>query len=67
MYAATRGAYREVDLYVPEMVDTTPALKAEPWYRAWQRAGAGASDVVIAAQPALGHRCVPARESPDKR
>ena len=39
VHAATRGAYREVDLYVPEMVDTTPALKAEPWYRAWQRAG----------------------------
>jgi hypothetical protein len=48
VHAATRGAYREVDLYVPEMVDTTPALKAEPWYRAWQRAGGGASDVVIA-------------------
>ena len=42
VHAATRGAYREVDLYVPEMVDTTPALKAEPWYRAWQRAGGGA-------------------------
>ena len=48
VHAATRGAYREVDLYVPEMVDTTPALKTEPWYRAWQRAGGGASDVVIA-------------------
>jgi len=47
VHAATRGAYREVDLYVPEMVDSTPALKAEPWYRAWQRAGAGASDVII--------------------
>jgi hypothetical protein len=51
VHAATRGAYREVDLYVPEMVDTTPALKAEPWYRAWQRAGAGASDVVIQRNP----------------
>jgi len=47
VHAATRGAYREVDLYVPEMVDTTPALRAEPWYRAWQRAGAGKNDVVI--------------------
>jgi hypothetical protein len=47
VHAATRGAYREVDLYVPEMVDTTPALRAEPWHRAWQRAGAGAGDVVI--------------------
>jgi hypothetical protein len=51
VHAATRGAYREVDLYVPEMVDTTPALKAEPWYRAWQRAGAGATDVVIQRNP----------------
>ena len=51
VHAATRGAYREVDLYVPEMVDSTPALKAEPWYRAWQRAGGGASDVVIARNP----------------
>jgi hypothetical protein len=47
VHAATRGAYREIDLYVPEMVDTTPALKAEPWYRAWQRAGAGKDVVVI--------------------
>jgi len=51
VHAATRGAYREIDLYVPEMVDTTPALKAEPWYRAWQRAGAGASAVVIQRNP----------------
>jgi hypothetical protein len=51
VHAATRGAYREIDLYVPEMVDTTPLLKAEPWYRAWQRAGGGASDVVIARSP----------------
>jgi len=51
VHAATRGAYREVDLYVPEMVDTTPALKAEPWYGAWQRAGAGSSDVVIQRSP----------------
>ena len=47
VHAATRGAYREIDLYVPEMVDTTPALRAEPWYRAWQRAGAGKSAVVV--------------------
>jgi hypothetical protein len=26
-------------------------LKTEPWYRAWQRAGSGASDVVIARSP----------------
>jgi len=51
VHAATRGAYREIDLYVPEMVDATPALKTEPWYKAWQRAGAGASDVLIARNP----------------
>ena len=51
MHAATRGAYREVDLYVPEMVDTTPALRAEPWYRVWQGAGAGDSDVLIERSP----------------
>jgi hypothetical protein len=51
VHAATRGAYREVDLYVPEMIDATPALKSEPWYRAWQRAGGGASEVVIARSP----------------
>jgi hypothetical protein len=47
VHAATRGAYREIDLYVPEMIDATPALRAERWYRAWQRAGAGKSDVVV--------------------
>ena len=51
VHAATRGAYREIDLYVPEMVDSTPTLKAEPWYRAWQKAGAGASDVIIQRNP----------------
>jgi hypothetical protein len=51
VHAATRGAYREIDLYVPEMVETTPALKAEPWYRAWQEAGAGAGVVVIERSP----------------
>jgi len=31
----TGGAYREVDLYVPQLVDTLPALRAEPWYPTW--------------------------------
>ena len=51
VHAATRGAYREIDLYVPEMVDTTPALRDEPWFKAWQRAGAGCDDVVIERNP----------------
>ena len=51
IHAITRGMYREIDLYVPEMVDATPALKAEPWYDAWRRAGAGTSDVLIERGP----------------
>ena len=51
IYAIARGMYREIDLYVPEMIDATPALKAEPWYEAWRRAGAGTSDVVIERGP----------------
>jgi hypothetical protein len=31
----TGGAYREVDLYVPELVSALPALRTEPWYAAW--------------------------------
>ncbi|HVV51000.1 MAG TPA: hypothetical protein VHO06_15135 [Polyangia bacterium] len=34
--AATHGDYREVDLYVPALVDTLPALRAEPWYAVWR-------------------------------
>lgn len=51
IHAITRGMYREIDLYVPEMVDATPALKTEPWYDAWRRTGAGASDVMIERGP----------------
>jgi len=51
VHAATRGAYREIDLYVPEMIATTPALKSQPWYRVWQGAGAGAGVVVIERSP----------------
>jgi hypothetical protein len=47
IFALTRGAYREVDLYVPEMVDATPALKAEPWYGAWRGAGAGKQPALV--------------------
>jgi len=36
--AVTNGAYREIDLYLPELVRTLPSLRAEPWYRVWQRA-----------------------------
>ncbi|HEY7376277.1 MAG TPA: hypothetical protein VIF57_29210 [Polyangia bacterium] len=51
VHAATRGAYREVDLYVPEMIDTSPVARRQPWYRAWQGAGGGAGVVVIERAP----------------
>jgi hypothetical protein len=36
VYAFARGAYREIDLYVPEYAGATAAMRAEPWYRAWK-------------------------------
>jgi hypothetical protein len=36
--ALTHGDYHEVDLFVPELVDTMPALRAERWYAAWRPA-----------------------------
>jgi hypothetical protein len=51
IHAITRGMYREIDLFVPEMVEATPALKKEPWYDAWRRSGAGTSDVLIQRSP----------------
>jgi hypothetical protein len=47
IHAFMRGAYHEVDLYVPEMIETMPALKAEPWYAVWRRTGAGNRAVVL--------------------
>jgi hypothetical protein len=34
--ALTHGDYSEVDLFVPELVDAMPALRAERWYPVWQ-------------------------------
>jgi hypothetical protein len=39
-----RGAYREVDLYVPEMIDAMPSLRTEPWFAAWRRTGRAPSN-----------------------
>jgi hypothetical protein len=47
VFALTGGAYREVDLYVPEMIDATPAVRAERWRLAWTRAGGGRQASVI--------------------
>ena len=44
--ALTNGAYREIDLYLPELVRTLPTLRREPWFRVWQ-AARGARGVVM--------------------
>jgi hypothetical protein len=48
--ALTKGAYREVDLYVPALVDALPALRAEPWFPIWKAAGSDAT-ILIRRQP----------------
>ncbi len=45
--ALTGGAYREIDLYVPELVDTLPALRAEPWYPIWKAAARSARTAIL--------------------
>jgi hypothetical protein len=37
IHAYMRGAYREIDLFVPELVERLPAMRAERWYRVWRR------------------------------
>jgi hypothetical protein len=37
-YALLRGAFREVDLYVPEFAERLPSARQEPWYRVWRHA-----------------------------
>ncbi len=49
--ALTHGDYREVDLLVPELVDTTPALRAERWYPVWRKARAAPGTTLIRRQP----------------
>ncbi|HVY40901.1 MAG TPA: hypothetical protein VHM31_23340 [Polyangia bacterium] len=51
--ALTGGAYSEVDLYVPELVDALPALRAEPWFPVWKAAAAanGKAVILIRRQP----------------
>ncbi len=39
-FRATLGRYRELDLYVPEYLERTPAMQKEAWYGAWKRAAA---------------------------
>ena len=49
--ALTHGDYREVDLFVPELVDASPALRAERWYAAWRAARARPGTTLIRRQP----------------
>jgi hypothetical protein len=49
--ALTHGDYREIDLYVPELLATLPALRAERWYAAWRPTGARPGTTLIRRQP----------------
>ncbi len=49
--ALTHGDYREIDLYVPELVDTYPALRVERWYSAWRLVRALPGTTLIRRQP----------------
>ena len=57
IFALTRGAYREIDLYIPAMLDATPALKVDPWFQAWasatkrRRKGDEAADFLVWRSP----------------
>ncbi|HEY6476197.1 MAG TPA: hypothetical protein VI456_06410 [Polyangia bacterium] len=48
--ALTHGDYREVDLFVPELADTFPALRAERWYPVWRKARAAPGTTLIRRQ-----------------
>jgi hypothetical protein len=47
IFALTQGDYREVDLYVPELVERLEALRAESWFAAWRELGKPGETVVI--------------------
>ena len=49
--ALTHGDYREVDLFVPEFVDSYPALRAERWYAAWRPVRTRAGTTLIRRRP----------------
>ena len=48
--ALTHGDYREVDLFVPELVDAYPALRAERWFAVWRRTRAAPGTTLIRRQ-----------------
>ncbi len=49
--AWTAGNYREIDLYVPELVDALAALRLEPWYRVWKAVTPPGGTLVIRRGP----------------
>ena len=49
--ALTHGEYREIDLFVPELVGTYAALRAERWYPVWRRVRASPGATLIRRQP----------------
>ena len=53
--AFTHGDYREIDLYVPELVATLPALRAERWYPVLAPDAHAPGTTLIRRQP--GRRC----------
>jgi hypothetical protein len=48
--ALTHGQYREVDLFVPKLVEAYPALRAERWYPVWRKTRATAGTTLIRRQ-----------------
>ena len=48
--AFTHGDYREIDLFVPELVDTYPALRTERWYPIWRKTRAAPGTTLIRRQ-----------------
>jgi hypothetical protein len=48
--ALTHGDYREVDLYVPELIATLPALRSQRWYSVWHRTRATPGTTLIRLQ-----------------
>jgi hypothetical protein len=49
--ALTGGAYRELDLYLPELVRRLPPLRQEPWYPVWRRAAPARGALLIRRGP----------------
>jgi len=48
---ATLGHYIEIDLVVPEYAETSEAVKAQPWWRAYQAARRSGATVLVRRDP----------------